>query len=524
MEGQPDRTTEARAVNIPSREFAALAVILVVALAARIVGLNASLWYDEVLTLTHFVRLPWADLFQNYSSLNNHMFFSLQAKATVDTLGESAWALRLPALVFGMLSLPLIWWMARRAAGRDAALLTTLMLAVSYHHVWFSQNARGYTGLLFWTTAATLLLANGLKRPRWGTFSAFGICLAAGMYTHLSAALFFVANGLVFAALLAMTTLAPRGRLAGAYPGVRDLRSFYGFGLGAVLTLALHAPLITQVLTAVGTMSAGSDESSMAEWNNPLRTLSEVVASLDGLGPLAPLALFGGLVLVAVGAVQLVRRAPLLASIYLVQIPVTLALLVALHFRIWPRYFFVDIGFVFLCASLGGLSLAGVLARGLSASAALRRLSWAPGAGLVIVMTGASLVLLAPNYAHPKQDFTGAIALVEARRAPGDVTTSTGLAAEPIRAYFRPAWPVVETRSELEQLLSAGRTVWLVTGFEAHTRQTRPDVMQLVAARFDDVAELPGTMGGGYMHVYRSRAAATGTGGSNLARAPDPSK
>ena len=513
-------------MNIQTRELAALAAILAVALVARIVGLNASLWYDEVLTLTRFVRLPWGDLVRDFSSLNNHMFFSLQAKAAVERLGESAWALRLPALVFGMASLPLIWWMARQAAGRGAALLTTLMLAISYHHVWFSQNARGYTGLLFWTTAATLLLANGLKRPGWSVFSAFGICLAAGMYTHLSAALFFVANGLVFAALLAMTMFAPRGHLAAAYPGVRDIRSFYGFGLGTVLTLALHAPLVTQVLTAVGKMSAGSGESTMAEWNNPLRTLSEVVASFDGLGPLAPMALFGGLVLVAVGAVMLARRAPLLASVYLTQIPVSLALLVALHFRIWPRYFFVDIGFVFLCAAMGGLAISEFVTRMLRSAEALRRLALVPTAGVVAVIAGASLVLLAPNYAHPKQDFTGAIALVEARRAPGDVAASTGLAADPIKTFFRPDWPVVETRADMERLIAAGRTVWLVTAFEAHTRKTRPDVMQLVATRFDDVAELPGTMGGGYMHVYRSRSLADvdAAQGTNLARAADPSK
>jgi hypothetical protein len=84
-------------VKLERWEAGALAALLVLALVTRLVGLNASLWYDEVETLTNFVRLPWGELVCDFSSLNNHMFYSLQAKAAVELFGESAWALRLPA-------------------------------------------------------------------------------------------------------------------------------------------------------------------------------------------------------------------------------------------------------------------------------------------------------------------------------------------------------------------------------------------------------------------------------------------
>ena len=158
-------------VKLQRWEAGAVAALLALALVVRIVGLNASLWYDEVSTLTHFVRLPWGELATDFSSLNNHMFYSLQAKAAVELFGESAWALRLPALLMGMASLVLVWWLARKEIGRGAALLTLALFALSYHHVWFTQNARGYTGLLTWTTAATILLMSGLRRPRWRVVS-----------------------------------------------------------------------------------------------------------------------------------------------------------------------------------------------------------------------------------------------------------------------------------------------------------------------------------------------------------------
>ena len=182
----------------------------------------------------------------------------LRAAPAVELFGESAWALRLPALLMGMASLVLVWWLARKEIGRGAALLTLALLALSYHHVWFTQNARGYTGLLTWTTAATILLMSGLRRPRWRVWTLYGLCLAAGMYTHLSAGFFFVAHGAVFAALLGMALLRPQGPIARTYPGARNIQSFYGFALGGALLLLLHLPLLDQIRSSVGEVSSGS--------------------------------------------------------------------------------------------------------------------------------------------------------------------------------------------------------------------------------------------------------------------------
>lgn len=488
-------------VKLQRWEAGAVAALLALALVVRIVGLNASLWYDEVSTLTHFVRLPWGELATDFSSLNNHMFYSLQAKAAVELFGESAWALRLPALLMGMASLVLVWWLARTEIGRGAALLTLALFALSYHHVWFTQNARGYTGLLTWTTAATILLMSGLRRPRWRVWTLYGLCLAAGMYTHLSAGFFFVAHGAVFAALLGMALLRPQGPIARTYPGARNIQSFYGFALGGALLLLLHLPLLDQIRSSVGEVSSGSSTSAMAEWNNPLRTFQEFASGLDALGPLAPFALIGGVLVLIFGAVLVARRSPLLAAIYLTQIPLSLVLLMALSFRIWPRYFFVDVGFIFLCAAVGGLALIEAVEKALQRTPL--RAAVFPSA--LALMVGASSVLLARNYAHPKQDLQGAVALVERERGPNDATTSVGLASRPIRDYFAPRWPVTETAADLDRLLAGGRTVWLITAFESHTRATRADVMREVDHRFDKVADLPGTMGGGTVRVYRSR-------------------
>ena len=150
-----------QARNVPTLEWIALAGILLVATAARFYRLDTSLWYDEIDTLLNFVRLPTGELIHSLRS-NNHMFYSLQAQAAIALFSESAWSMRLPAALFGLASLVAVWALARRAVGRPEALVVAFLLGISYDHVWFSQNARGYTGLLFWTTWATLLFARGL--------------------------------------------------------------------------------------------------------------------------------------------------------------------------------------------------------------------------------------------------------------------------------------------------------------------------------------------------------------------------
>ena len=474
-----------------------LAAILLLAAAVRIVGLDAGLWYDEIFTLTHYVRAPLGQVLTDFSSLNNHMFYSLQAKASVALLGESAWALRLPAMLFGLASLAVLWAIGRERAGRVPTLFALLLLAISYHHVWFSQNARGYTGILFWTSLATFFLIEGLKRPDWRVWTGYGLCVAAGMYTHLSAGFFFASHALVYG----VAWLVRRTDAMKPYPGLGHIAPIYGFALGGGLTAILHLPLFTQVLAAMNKVSQGKTTSSMAEWVNPLRALQEIAGSLSALGPLAPVALVGALFVLATGVVILWRRAPLLVAVYVLSIPLALALLLLLDFRIWPRYFFVDIGFIFLCVAVGAHWLCGWAARLLR----LPRIEIPLFVAGVLLASAASGVLLLRNYTQPKQDFEGALRLIAKEREAGDAATSLGLASEPLHSYLAPEWPVTGSEADLVALEARAKHVWLVTAFDDHVRPEQEAALARVKQRYTLAAELEGTLGGGTVKVYRSR-------------------
>ena len=149
-------------------------------------GSSSELWYDEIFSLVVSTRPPLIELLTTYYGDIQHPLYSVLGHASIAVLGETAATVRLPAILFGVASIPLLFLLGRAVATTHEALLSAALLAFSYHHVWFSQNARGYTALLFWTLLCTLLFYRGLEVSAWPPFLAYAVCSALGAYTHLT--------------------------------------------------------------------------------------------------------------------------------------------------------------------------------------------------------------------------------------------------------------------------------------------------------------------------------------------------
>ena len=240
---------------------AILAAVLAVGLALRLIGLDHGLWYDEIRTLVSYVRLPLGTIVQTFDSQNQHLLYSVLARLSVVAFGEHAWSLRLPAVVMGVASLWATFWFGRRVTTDRVALLAAALLAVSYHHVWFSQNARGYTGLLLWTLLGSGLFLQLLGEPaaanrrRWLWY---GLVMALGHYTHGSA--FFVtgAHGLIWLLLLARHRDRWRERAVWL--------PFAGFVAAGVITLLLYAPVLPHFAR---TLAANTQGGAAGLWKQP---------------------------------------------------------------------------------------------------------------------------------------------------------------------------------------------------------------------------------------------------------------
>ena len=324
-------------------DYAILGAILLLALFLRVWGLNAPLWYDEIMTVETHLRLPWGDMMQSYS-MNHHYLFSLQAKASFELFGEAPWSARLPAMVFGVASIAAIWWLARDLAGRNIAHVTALLLAISFHHIWFSQNARGYTELAFWCALGAILFKHGLHRPTFRIWIGYGVCLSLAISTHLTGAFFFAAQGLVW------FFIATRTAFAGGLRSPVVTLPILGYIAGGILTLVFYAPILPSVIEVTSTVSEGSAVDVLQEYQNPLWTVIEAVRTVVGnLGPLIGAIAVIAITLVCLGAISLWPQDKSFAPTVILHILLTMALLVAVGMRIWPRFFFAA-SWTFYCS------------------------------------------------------------------------------------------------------------------------------------------------------------------------------
>jgi hypothetical protein len=347
-----------------------------------------------------------------------------------------------------------------------------------------------------------------MQRPSWWSWVAYAGALAAAVYTHLTAAFFFAAQGIVYIALVARHRLGigagdrigddPLGKIVGPKP-------LFGFVLGGILVLAAYASLLPQMIgTFDSVVVSPAEKAVVAEWKSPIWTALEIVRSVQQLGFVMSVGLPVALVLVTVGVVSFFRHHPVFAAFFVVHIALTLGVLLLLSFNIWPRFFFVDMGFILLSLVRGVFAVTGWLAIILKT-----RERWqATGEtiGIVVTLAGilVSLSLLPANYRYPKQDFVGARDFVESSRDAGDRVASVGLASVVFSNYYAPEWEVLETREQLERLRASGCT-WVVYAFPGHTELNYPGIMDSIASDFDLMRTFPGTLGKGEVLVYRSR-------------------
>jgi 4-amino-4-deoxy-L-arabinose transferase-like glycosyltransferase len=424
---------------------------------------------------------------QNYS-MNHHYLHNIAAKISMGLFGDAPWAVRLPAMLLGMGTLAAMWFLARDIAGSAIAHITTLLLALSYHEIWFSQNARGYTGLAFFSTLGMILFLRGMTAPTRKIWVLYGLCLAAAVFTHLTGAFFFMAQGVLWLGIV--ITRAVRGGLDA--PTLR--LPFLGFLIGGLITVLLYLPILPSLYHTVSTVAEGSATDVMQEYQNPIWTAAEAIRTGIGqAGPLVALVGVAVLVLSLLGAVALHRDAPYFAPITFLSIGLTVALLMVVGMRIWPRFFFIDIGFLMLLIVMGVRLSCAVVALFLGGERVSRGLFVAA----VIAMVAISAFLAKRNYDFPKQDLIGAYNLVEDMRSPGDRVFSVGHTGPIFSEYFKADWPVIFTNDEYDAAMAEPGPVIFVIGFPARSFR---DVPQLATDRnmiLSEVGYLRGTLGDG---------------------------
>lgn len=464
-----------------------LGAILILALALRVIGLNSPLWFDEIVTVQTHLRLGWGEMLQSYS-MNHHYLHNLAAKLSMSLLGDAPWAIRLPAMLFGLGGIAAMWVLARDIAGRLPAHATALLMALSYHHIWFSQNARGYTGLALFSTLSLIFFLRGLQAPTLRVWLLFAASIAATIFTHLTGAFFVAALGLIWVALVLFKMMS-RKPVAGL---VR--LPFVGFLVGGLITLALYAPIIPSMVAGISAVAGTSAVDPMQEYQNPLWAAYEGLRT--GLGQAGPMVATVGLLvlgLAVLGSLSLRRSAPLFGLITFGHIILTVAILLGVGMRIWPRFFFTDIALVLFLIVLGVQSCCRLLTR-----VTPEPLGRALFPLALVTMALISSAMALRNYSAPKQDLWAAFQQVEAARVPGERAYAISYSGEIFSGYFHADWGTIWTAEDYQTAFGTPGPLTIVVTFPDRNLREYPAIeADRVAGLLVERAVLPGTLGDG---------------------------
>jgi hypothetical protein len=158
-----------------------LLVITLIGAAARLFRLGDwSLWVDEAHTFRDVMKSP-ADFWDSQNARYPLSYLFLRELMPLFESRSEGW-LRLPFVFFGILSVPSLALVGRLMIGPRAALLGALLLALSPWHVYWSQNVRSYSMVLFFCLWGAGLFYLALERGSWWLLLAtLAVTVVAGL-------------------------------------------------------------------------------------------------------------------------------------------------------------------------------------------------------------------------------------------------------------------------------------------------------------------------------------------------------
>jgi uncharacterized membrane protein len=189
-------------------------VVLVGLLALAAFGLRASqlhqsLFGDEVLA---YREIAGHSLGQTIRAVSHGvessppLFFVLAWLSA--KLGDPTIWIRLPTLLLGTATVPVIYLLGRETIGRSGALIAAAIAAASPFALYYGVEARPYAAAEFFVALSTLALLRATRSHRRGDWTLYAMAAAGAAYSHYTT-IFVLVTQFVWAAWVCRARMAP---------------------------------------------------------------------------------------------------------------------------------------------------------------------------------------------------------------------------------------------------------------------------------------------------------------------------
>lgn len=228
---------------------------------------SAALWYDEAFSFvmsTHaYVRL-WS-----IAACDVHPpLYYFVLKGWIGMFGSGVFAMRALSACSSVIAVGLGMWLALLVAGRRAAVLSGIFLAMLPIAVVYSREVRMYALLSVWMTGAQIALMYWVKNPRQPAhLTVYTVMIAAGLYTHYFAILGVIAHWLYLLTLRQSAVAGGRGLIFQP--------SWWAANLASAILFVPWLPILvdqlshTSTLTWIAPITLGSLPYVFAQYLSP---------------------------------------------------------------------------------------------------------------------------------------------------------------------------------------------------------------------------------------------------------------
>ena len=156
------------------------------------------LWLDEVMSIEAALA-SWPELWRFFQTLpEQHPLYYLILRPWLFTFGDSPVALRSLTAVFSVATVPALYLFLRQFTDVVPALVATALFALAPFSVFYGQEGRMYSLLLFLVCVSSALWLKVLspRPPRWARWC-YVAAAVAGVYTHFFFAFVVLAHGML---------------------------------------------------------------------------------------------------------------------------------------------------------------------------------------------------------------------------------------------------------------------------------------------------------------------------------------
>jgi uncharacterized membrane protein len=163
----------------------ALAAITAVAFVIRLTQMRQGLLGDELTTYSEVVGRSLSSVMTSVNTGGENsppLFFVLAWLCA--KLGDPTVWIRVPSLVLGTATIPLLFLLGREVAGRSVGLIAAAVLALSPFSTYYGIEARPYATMAFFLTLATLALIKAVRSGSWWWWTAFALAALGAAYSH----------------------------------------------------------------------------------------------------------------------------------------------------------------------------------------------------------------------------------------------------------------------------------------------------------------------------------------------------